>query len=162
MASEPSHQAMSKPEIEQILDHANVHDIIRALGIVFENQTADEQRIDDTKHHNKTGFSAADAKFGSQLYKKGLSNKTLSPRALAFTRRMLKKYWKQLDQANYTISSTTVIRPKLSKGFHIIDEITGDSIKYYASPPQNINAVKEQVLYYQGKFKHPMKLKYIN
>lgn len=153
---------MSKADIEQLLDRASTQDIIRALGVIFENQTADEQRIDDTKHHNLTGFSSADAKFGSQLYKKGMSSKTLSPRALAFARRMLKKYHKQLEQAHFTISSTTVIRPKLSTGFHIIDEVTGDSIKYYATAPTNLIVVKEQVLYYQGKFKHPMKLKYID
>lgn len=151
---------MSKLSIEQMLDKASIPDIIRGLGIVFENQTSDEQRADDTKHQNLTGFSAADAKFGSQLYKNAIYNKTLTPRAISFARRMLKKYWKQLEKENFIISST-IIREKFKRGFHIIDEITGDSIKYYATSPQNLNLVKEQVIYYQKKFKHPMKLKYI-
>jgi len=51
-----------------------------ALVHVFNNQTADEQRSENTFHHNGIGFSGRDAEFMSSLAKQYLDRGNLSPK----------------------------------------------------------------------------------
>lgn len=49
---------------EQIVSllNTNVRAIEKAILALYDRQTADEQVVQNTRHHNRVGFSAADAK----------------------------------------------------------------------------------------------------
>ena len=59
--------------------------VVRALELLYENQTDDEKMDKETKHHNGVGFSGCDARTGSWLVEvviaegreKGLPEKSL-------------------------------------------------------------------------------------
>jgi hypothetical protein len=80
--------------------------VYRALIVLFERQTADEQRSENTLHDNGIGFTGADAEFMSSLAKQVIERGSLSPRQLAAMRKLnkhgycpLAKYWGQLKSA---------------------------------------------------------------
>jgi len=94
---------MHSRESIQALLATNDKAVCRALVVLFEHQTDDEQQADDTVYRNKMGFNATDAKFGTSLAKQILEwekNKKypnpLSPNQLGKARQMVKKYAQQL------------------------------------------------------------------
>lgn len=89
---------MDKATIINILD-TNDRAVSRALVVIYERQTADEQASAQTSHRNGMGFNGTDAAFGTSLAQKVLRGWTLSEKQLAAGRRMVKKYWKQLAEA---------------------------------------------------------------
>jgi hypothetical protein len=73
----------------------------RALVAIFNRQTEDEKRSEDTKHTNTVGFSSSDAKLGTYYAKWVLSGKHLTGSHLERARKMAHKYRRQLtEQAN--------------------------------------------------------------
>jgi hypothetical protein len=58
----------------------------RALFLLFEKQTADEQRSKDTKHTNDRGFTQADARFFSQLVEEIKAGRSLAQHRLNWLR----------------------------------------------------------------------------
>jgi hypothetical protein len=70
----------------------------RALLLLLEKQTEDEQRSELTKYRNGQGFNAKDARFGSSLAKVVQSGKHLSPKQIESARKMLVKYSGQLTK----------------------------------------------------------------
>jgi hypothetical protein len=68
----------------------------KALVVLFDRQTADEQATDATAHHNRVGFNGVDAKFGSSLARQVRDGRGLSNRQMAAARRMVAKYVGQL------------------------------------------------------------------
>lgn len=46
-------------------DEVGMHAVGRALVHLFRRQTQDEQQSNDTRHHNRRGFTAGDARKGS-------------------------------------------------------------------------------------------------
>lgn len=71
----------------------------RALVVLFERQTADEQAANDTKHRNGQGFSSSDAPLGSYLARWVKDNKRLTGKFLDAGRKMTLKYTRQLREA---------------------------------------------------------------
>jgi hypothetical protein len=57
---------MNKRYIIQLLEN-NDKAIIRALIVLNERQTRDEQASEDTKYNNGVGFTPADAKMGTSM-----------------------------------------------------------------------------------------------
>lgn len=57
---------MNKHYITQLLQN-NDKAIIRALIVLNERQTRDEQASEDTKYNNGVGFTPADAKMGTSM-----------------------------------------------------------------------------------------------
>ena len=57
---------MNKHYIAQLLQN-NYKAIIRALIVLNERQTRDEQASEDTKYNNGVGFTPADAKMGTSM-----------------------------------------------------------------------------------------------
>lgn len=57
---------MNKHYIAQLLQN-NDKAIIRALIVLNERQTRDEQVAEDTKYNNGVGFTPADAKMGTSM-----------------------------------------------------------------------------------------------
>ena len=70
----PSH---NKGQIQQLID-SNPAFVDQAIRLLGENQTADELRVKDTRHHNDIGFSAAHARTGTRLFEfvTGISTRT--------------------------------------------------------------------------------------
>ena len=80
--------------------------IIRALLVLHERQTSDEQVGDTTRHLNGRGFRPCHARMGSSMAKFYQRNGYLSPKQIAYWRMKDKKggmriaiYWRQLLDA---------------------------------------------------------------
>jgi hypothetical protein len=97
---------MTKFNKTDILNLINTNDkaVYRALVVLFERQTADEQSSEATNHLNGMGFNGTDARFGSSLakqviaFEKGESKYRypLSRTQLEAARKMVRKYAGQL------------------------------------------------------------------
>jgi hypothetical protein len=73
----------------------------RALVAIFNRQTEDEKRSEDTKHTNTVGFSSSDAKLGTYYAKWVISGRRLTGTHLERARKMAHNYRRQLkEQAN--------------------------------------------------------------
>ena len=74
----------------------------RALVVLFERQTSQEQETEETIIHNKVGFSTFDAEFFTSLAKSILAGKHLNDKCLQYVRYSksgkprIAKYSKQL------------------------------------------------------------------
>lgn len=69
----------------------------RAVVAIYERQTLDEQRTDSTNHHNKMGFTGADASFLSSIAKVIVEKRySLTEKQLIVTRKKMGKYVGQL------------------------------------------------------------------
>ncbi len=87
--------------------------VARALVVLHERQTADEQRSEETRHHNNQGFTPAHARPGSGMASFYLRNGYLSPKQIAFWRKPNKRgvmriamYWRQLIEEAQAKAST--------------------------------------------------------
>lgn len=86
--------------IKALLDR-NVEAVRRALVVLYNRQTLDEQQNNVTHHLNGRGFCAFDADFGSSLAKQVLEGRPFSPRQIEAGRKLAKKYARQLvEEAN--------------------------------------------------------------
>lgn len=76
--------------------------VIRALIVLNERQTAEEQAIETTTTRNDRGFRPCHAKMGTSMAKFYLKNGYLSPKQIAYWRVQGKQgmrisiYWRQL------------------------------------------------------------------
>jgi len=96
---------MTKEQIIQLIN-TNPKACERALVVLFNRQTSDEQTMDETKHHNQQGFCPYDAHKGSYYAKLVIRGLHLNDKALAWCRQIspngrhrLGKYWRQLNEA---------------------------------------------------------------
>jgi hypothetical protein len=90
-------QKLKKEQIQSLLakdDRA----VVRALVRIYERQTADEQRSEETKHHNEVGFRANDAKYMTMAAKFALRNGRLDDYHLQKVRGRIMHYWRQLAE----------------------------------------------------------------
>lgn len=90
--------SITREEVTHLL-RTNDRAVERALVVLFQRQTADEQAAHDTRHTNGVGFNATDAKFGSNLAQKVLKGWKLTPAQISSARRMIIKYGGQLVAA---------------------------------------------------------------
>lgn len=89
--------AQVKGWIQKLLD-TNDLAVCRALVVIFERQTADEQASDHTRDANSVGFSGVHAEICSSFAKQYMSRGFLSPKQMVIARKIMKKYWKQLAE----------------------------------------------------------------
>jgi len=82
------------------------HFIGRALVVIFNNQTEDEKRDNETRVYNNIGFTGADGRVGALGAKSFLKNGTLLDWQVdQWTKRnkqgtmRIAKYWRQLNKA---------------------------------------------------------------
>lgn len=90
---------MTKAEAQSFLKDKLSKDskwALRALLVIYNCQTVDEQQVGTTKHHNNKGFTGADAEFLSSLAEQYLKRKFLTSRQLVYLMKKMPKYWKQL------------------------------------------------------------------
>ena len=69
---------------------------IKALVVLFNRQTEDEQIEEHTRYYNNVGFNHNDAKFLTSLAKQYISNGHLSEKQMICLMRIIPKYAKQL------------------------------------------------------------------
>lgn len=68
----------------------------RALIVLLEHQTSDEQDAEATSHHNGVGFTQVDAQFLTSLAKQVLAGRCLSARQSEAAGKRLPQYAAQL------------------------------------------------------------------
>lgn len=68
----------------------------RALIVLYQRQTADEQSATRTKHDNDRGFNQPDAPLGSRLARKAMTPQLFEPNEVIAARKLLMKYAGQL------------------------------------------------------------------
>ena len=79
--------------------------IVRALVVLNERQTTDEQISEHTKHRNNRGFRPCHARMGTSMAKFYLKKGYLTPKQIAYWRKQGKEgmriaiYWRQLLDA---------------------------------------------------------------
>ncbi len=88
-----------------VADYNNVQHreaIMRGLGIIVGNQTESERVNRDTRVNNGKGFNAQDARFGTSVFE-NVKRYGFSPRQFEATRKMLKKYARQIAAHTATV-----------------------------------------------------------
>lgn len=97
--------SLTKSEITQLL-LTNDKAVCRALVVLNDRQTYDEQRSENTKHLNGRGFRPCHAHMGTSMAKFYQRNGYLSPRQIGYWRvkmacgnPRLAIYWQQLVEA---------------------------------------------------------------
>ena len=68
----------------------------RGILAIYNKQTADEQRCEETKEDNGVGFSGSDARIFSSFAKQIKGGRTLSEKQVAQAQARMPKYSKQL------------------------------------------------------------------
>ena len=99
---------------------------LRALKLVYRNQTADEQASQQTIEHNGIGFSGPDAEILSSFAQQYQRRGTLSPRQMNLLRRKMPSYAGQVARA----ADTTRLMAALSCP---LDTQTADSTETIAA-----------------------------
>lgn len=90
----------TRAQINEIIS-ANPKAVERGIVRLWKLQTADEQAIGDTTHHNSRGFSSYAARTGSYYAKWVLSGRSLTGKHLQKARKIVLKHSRQLtDIAN--------------------------------------------------------------
>lgn len=86
-----------KEEIKALLEQSDKM-VMRSIVKIFEKQTEDEQRSEQTTHHNGVGFNGVDGEFMSSLAKQIIERGTLTQKQLEYGRKKIKKYAGQLTK----------------------------------------------------------------
>lgn len=86
----------TKEQIAELLKQPRA--VERGIVAIFNKQTEDEKTADETKHHNKRGFTGSDARRGSYYAKWILSGRHLTGGHEVKARKMLTKYIGQLTK----------------------------------------------------------------
>jgi hypothetical protein len=101
-------QEITKKDIEQFIRNKIKTDYrwaLRTLIIMFEHQTADEQRKEETREHNHVGFTGFDGRLMTSIAKQYLSRakshedynvNLLSRKQMQILHEAMPKYWKQV------------------------------------------------------------------
>lgn len=114
--------ALTKNDIVSLLA-TNDKAVCRALVVLNERQTHDEQTTEHTKHLNGRGFRPAHARMGTSMAKFFTRNGYLSPKQIAYWRRPMKTgtpriaiYWRQLlEVAEAKSKATAAVVPAATK-----------------------------------------------
>ena len=83
------------------IDFKNPLHLAKAVVTLYQYQTADERIIHGTIYQNAVGFNAVDAEFGTSIAQQVLNGKRVTPKQGKILTRMLRKYKKQLEAADW-------------------------------------------------------------
>ena len=96
---------LTRESIQTLLANSD-RAIGRALVVLYNNQTADEQVSETVRHWNGKGFKGIHGKIGTSMAKFFIRNGYLSPKQIAYWRVTDRKgtmrigcYWRQLIEA---------------------------------------------------------------
>ena len=84
--------------------------VARALVVLYQRQTADEQNQETTKYSNGIGFKSCHARVGTSFATQFLRTGWLSDKQIAYARERMKisQYWRQLLEAAKEKAAGTV------------------------------------------------------
>lgn len=87
-----------KEHIERIREYIKNSDeaVTKAISIIYSRQTNEEKAVECTMNHNGVGFSGLDGRFGTSLGKQLAMGRTLTAKQIAFARKMMVKYARQI------------------------------------------------------------------
>jgi hypothetical protein len=71
---------------------------LRALQIIYNQQTEDEQASGQTRYHNNVGFSGTDSDFLSSLARQHRERGWLTRNQMKHLHKIMPKYWNQILQ----------------------------------------------------------------
>lgn len=74
----------------------NPKQALKALVILFNRQTSDEQAEENTRYLNKVGFNHNDAKILTSIAKQYINGRTLSEKQMWVIMKLIPKYSRQL------------------------------------------------------------------
>jgi hypothetical protein len=124
---------MNAMELQRGLD-SNPKWVERAIVVLYERQTADEQRSSSTKVSNNMGFTACDARVGTYMAKWILSGKHLDGKWLDKARRMAKKYTRQLLEVVAKKEARQTLRS-------IVATLEPEKVNYEPAPPEDFSGI---------------------
>ena len=91
---------------------------LRALTLVYRNQTADEQNAQQTIEHNGIGFSGPDAEILSSFAQQYQRRGRLSPKQMNLLKRKIPSYARQVarvaDMTRLTVALSCLNCPQLA------------------------------------------------
>ena len=91
---------------------------LRALTVVYRNQTADEQNAQQTIEHNGIGFSGPDAEILSSFAQQYQRRGRLSPKQMNLLKRKIPSYARQVarvaDTTRLTVALSCLQCPQLA------------------------------------------------
>lgn len=85
---------------------------LRALQVVYDNQTSEEQVRRTTEEQNGIGFTQADAKLMA-VFAQLLKSKGLTENQITQVKLKMPKYWNQILQASNIVKLDSIIQSKL-------------------------------------------------
>jgi len=85
----------NKGSIQELLDNNDIA-AVRALMLVYRNQTSSEQMAEETIINNGIGFTGADGRWLSILAGAYMKYGRLSPKQMAHVHHRVRKYWNQV------------------------------------------------------------------
>lgn len=94
--------------------------LLRAIVLIYDNQTPEEKDKGESIEDNRIGFSKIDAKEMGEIARKIKANKALTKGELAKSRNKMQKYWKQL----MIISKKQIEVKKLQEQKELEDKLT--------------------------------------
>lgn len=87
---------------------------LRALEVVYRNQTSAEQATQTTKEHNTIGFSAFDAEILSSFAERRLRGVSLTPKQMTTLRKLMPKYHRQVALVSDTARLHALVEASLA------------------------------------------------
>lgn len=87
----------NKTAIQALLE-TNPKALIRALRVVYNNQTESEKNSHATTDDNGVGFTGVDAELLTSFADQARVRGTLSPKQMDLLKKKMPKYWKQILQ----------------------------------------------------------------
>lgn len=84
----------------QDLVRTNDKALLRAIWVIYQRQTGEEQKTGVTTEENGMGFSKIDAEFFTQIMVQLKHGQKISNRQMAIARNKMPKYWRQLMEVS--------------------------------------------------------------
>jgi hypothetical protein len=137
---------LTKEAIVKLLE-TNDKAIIRALAVLYSNQTASEQRSESTINRNGEGFRPCHARMGTSMHEFYQKRGFLSPKQIAYWRvkdkngdMRLAIYWRQLAEAaeakkTAKVATSAVVQPEIEVTSRDIEkQILADELRANGVP----------------------------
>lgn len=86
-----------KEKIIELLENSDEM-VRRSVVKIYQYQTDDEQRTEQTRHHNGVGFNGVDGEIMSSFAKQIMSGRKLTDNQLGMARKKIRKYAGQLTK----------------------------------------------------------------
>lgn len=106
---------VSKEQLKRFLKKKLSEDdrwALRALSVVYSNQTSDEAVSGDTHYYNDVGFTKFDCAFLTSLAEQYRENGKLSRKQLQYLKKVIPKYWNQVLNASEEQNKVDTLKEK--------------------------------------------------